>query len=252
MARKLPPPNGVVLYEGPSMIDGAPIVCIATGINTDSTNGKTGALIQTWIMRADVSPLVAVRTGDDASVCGDCPERGRIVDGKNVDRSCYVEIFQAPRNVWSTWKNRRYPSAWDASTFSGRAVRLGSYGDPAAVPYHVWREVLQQAAKHTGYTHQWSRFPELAAWCMASCDSESDRVRAKFLGFRTFRVMPQGAPLMDSREVRCPASKEAGAKTTCERCVACGGTSARAKVDMAIEVHGAASKVAAWSRVHAA
>ena len=39
--------NGVILYEGPSMLDGAPIVVIATGIRTGSTNVKTGAMIQT-------------------------------------------------------------------------------------------------------------------------------------------------------------------------------------------------------------
>lgn len=200
-------------------------------------------------MRADVSPLGAVKTGDDSSVCGNCPERGSIVDGVNVDRSCYVEIFQAPRNIWSTWKNGCYGCAWDESTFAGRAVRLGSYGDPAAVPFHVWQRVLAGAAKHTGYTHQWARFPELALWCMASCDSEADRVRASFLGFRTFRVRAKGAPVM-AREVVCPASREAGFKTTCERCVACGGTSAKARADIVIEVHGAAGKVAAWHRVH--
>ena len=243
------PPNGIELYRGPSMLDGAPIVVIATGFAYASDNVKTGNLIQTWILRADVSPLLAIRSGEDVSICGDCGDRGREVDGVTVDRACYVNVSQAPSSVWSTWRQGRYPTAWNASTFAGRAVRLGSYGDPAAVPFHVWAQVLQHAAKHTGYTHQWARFPELAAWCMASCDSEADRVRAKFLGFRTFRVMVAGAPLM-AREVRCPASAEAGARTTCERCIACGGNAARAKVDMAIEVHGPAGKVAAWHRVH--
>ena len=47
-------PRGLVLYEGPSEIDGKPIVCIAT---LDSRNRKTGNMVQTWILRQDVSPF---------------------------------------------------------------------------------------------------------------------------------------------------------------------------------------------------
>ena len=36
-------PNGIILWEGPSLIDGAPIVVIATGIKRASRNAKTGA-----------------------------------------------------------------------------------------------------------------------------------------------------------------------------------------------------------------
>lgn len=246
---KLPPPNGVVLWQGASQLDGAPIVVIATGLE-ETRNVKTGAVIQTWILRSDIAPTVAAKVGADASVCGDCPSRGRIEGGENIDRACYVVLFHSPLSVWSTYKRGRYLTAWDADTFAGRVVRLGSYGDPAAVPFHVWSRLLAGAAGHTGYTHQWSRFPELAAWCMASCDSERDRLHARLLGFRTFRVRAQGAPVFKS-EVICPASREAGAKTVCADCRACGGTTAKARADIVIEAHGAANKVAAWLRVHA-
>ena len=45
--------RGVVIYRGVSRIDGRPIVAIAT-LKTD--NEKTGDMIQTWILRADVDP----------------------------------------------------------------------------------------------------------------------------------------------------------------------------------------------------
>ena len=51
--------NGVILYEGPSLLDGEPIVAILTGLRSSSCNRKTGAMLQTWIMRADVSPAEA-------------------------------------------------------------------------------------------------------------------------------------------------------------------------------------------------
>lgn len=239
-------PNGVVLYEGPSQIDGAPIVMIATGLVGGSGNAKTGAgLIQTWILRADVSPTAAVNSGADASICGNCPHRGTIEDGRNVGRSCYVTVFQAPLSVWNAYKRGSYPKA-QGGEFQGRGVRLGSYGDPAAVPFHVWQAALAGASYWTGYTHQWARFPEFAAYCMASADSLADRAAAKLLGFRTFRVTADRT-LADrqAREIVCPASAEAGFKTTCDACRACGGLTAKAKADVVIAVHGAASKVKA-------
>src|SRR4051812_20933218 len=82
--------SGVVLYAGPSMLDGKPIVAIANRIEDDSTNGKTGNMVQTWIMRSDMKPTDAVKSGEDSSVCGDCPHRPA------NDGSCYVLTFQAP------------------------------------------------------------------------------------------------------------------------------------------------------------
>jgi hypothetical protein len=56
-------PNGYILYQGPSAIDGKPIVVIATGFASKSNNGKTGDMIQTWIIRQDIAPHLAVKSG---------------------------------------------------------------------------------------------------------------------------------------------------------------------------------------------
>src|SRR5215469_6722148 len=57
-------PSGFVVYEGPSMLDGAPIVCILTGLGKDSRNEKTGGgLYQTWILRRDINPIAATHSG---------------------------------------------------------------------------------------------------------------------------------------------------------------------------------------------
>ena len=61
-------PTGYVIYRGPSLLDGAPIVAIAT---MQTSNRKTGNMVQTWILREDVSPVEASKAGADASVCGD-------------------------------------------------------------------------------------------------------------------------------------------------------------------------------------
>jgi hypothetical protein len=244
--------NGAVIWRGPSLLDGAPIVVIATGLGSRaSRNEKTGGLIQTWIIREDVSPVDAVNSGADASVCGACPHRGEVIDGRNVGRSCYVTVFQAPLNVWKTYKRGGYPLVpWQdvAALFAGRGVRVGSYGDPAAVPVDFWTVALDRASYWTGYTHQWrTASVAFARLIMASCDSAEDRADAKAMGYRTFRVTPKGeAPA--PREVTCPASEEAGNKTTCDACRACGGLSAKAKADIVIAIHGAAPKVNAFAR----
>ena len=157
---------------------------------------------------------------------------------------------QAPRNVWQSYHRGIYPIATPseaADLFDGLRVRLGAYGDPAAVPFDVWSVVLARCDAMTGYTHQWracdARF---ARYVMASCDNAADYQDAKALGYRTFRVRAAGETL-NAREVICPASKEAGVKTNCAACVACGGHGAKAKADIAIFAHGAVSKVNAFT-----
>lgn len=231
--------NGAVLWRGPSLLDGAPIVVIATGLAGVGANRKTGALIQTWILRADMLPTEAVASGADASICGDCRHRG---DGTGKGRSCYVSVFQAPQNIWRTWQRGRYSERAPRGLGKGRKVRIGSYGDPAAVPVSVWLALLDGCDRvQTGYTHQWRRAPELAPFCMASVDSLDEAAQARALGFRTFRVSAHVDPQRD--EILCPASEEAGKRTTCASCGLCAGNKPRAKHVM-IPVHGGVAVVA--------
>jgi hypothetical protein len=227
--------NGLILYEGPSMLDGAPIVVIATGIKTSSTNVKTGGMIQTYILRSDVPPIDAVKAGDDASICGGCKHRG---DGTGKGRSCYVTLMHGPRGVYAAYKRGSYPRA--APAFADRMVRLGTYGDPAAVPTKVWRDALKGAAGWTGYTHQWRTIDptEWSPLVMASADSEQDMTDAHAVGYRTFRVTPVGVGPIKGLEIVCPASHEAGQKVQCHDCKACMGTSAKARVSIQIMAHG--------------
>ena len=227
--------DGIILYEGPSLLDGAPIVAIATGIANKSKNSKTGAMVQTWILRGDVHPIDALRSGQDASICGDCRHRGD--HGKA--RTCYVNMM-GPSQVWKAYKAGGYQSLSAATTplaFSGRTVRLGSYGDPAAIPVRHWTNALRYAKVWTGYTHAWRRFSELNGLCMASVDTEQEAQEAQLKGWRTFRIRGSRDPLMPG-EVVCPASQEAGKKTTCELCRACGGNSSKARAPIAIVAHG--------------
>lgn len=235
-------PNGFVIYRGPSMLDGAPIVAIA--ITGGSTNRKTGDMVQTYILRDDVQPTDAIRTGADASICGACPHRG---DGTGKGRTCYVNVGQGPLGVWRAYKRGRYPNAGghmpspytDLPTLGvQRVVRLGTYGDPAAVPVYIWEALTAYATAHTGYTHQWRTFPALRELCMASVDNESEASEARAAGWRTFRVAFPTHTARLQGEARCPASAEAGKLLQCHECRACGGTKSGRRGSIVIQAHG--------------
>ncbi len=226
---------GYVVWQGASRITGKPIVVIATGTERPSKNPKTGPMVQCWILDAQVDPSEARRTGADANVCGGCSLRGTL--GKAV--KCYVQVHHAPLTVWRTWQAGGYAAATleELSTIGrGRHIRLGAYGDPAAVPLAVWDALLQDAAGWTGYTHQWrsARLRDVTKYCMASCDSEADLCKALSLGLSTFRVLAPGdGPL--TLESACPA--EHGVQ--CRDCQRCQGTAQRQHITIAAHGRGA-------------
>lgn len=237
--------SNFIFYRGPSMLDGSPIVGIC---QIKSRNKKVGALVQTFIIRDDMSPVTASRTGADKAVCGSCPHMGQHdpETGLRIDgtRTCYVMLFpiEAKYRTLKAGKYTTLPVEQIADRIAGKVVRLGAYGDPAAIPHAVWTVLLRRAAAHTGYTHQWRMYPEFADIVMASADSSADRVAAKMLGFRIFRVAPHVGWIREAGEVLCPASAEAGRKTTCALCRACGGTSAKARADIVIPAHGSGKR----------
>ncbi len=232
--------NGAIIYQGASLLDGSPIVVIASGLAAKSSNRKTGDMVQTYILRADMEPTTAVKSGADSSICGACPHRGIAHGDHNEGRTCYVNVGQGPLQIYRGFVRGIYPTV-DADKLAyigaGRNVRLGTYGDPAAVPTHVWETLVSKSEGHTGYTHQWRNAPTLRTLCMASADSEADAIEAHASGWRTFRVaLPCDAPKLAS-EVVCPASAEAGKKLACAECLACCGADGR-KGSIVIQAHG--------------
>lgn len=233
-------PKTDVVYRGPSMLDGKPIVGL---VSYESSNIKTGPMAQLWILPARVEPHKAQKSGQDASVCGLCPQRPALGGG------CYVVTFQGPLSVWRGAKGKRVNvklalanlEAAHAKAEGSRAVlRLGAYGDPAALPASLL-DTLAWAVngKVTGYTHQWRTFGPLTSqavtlkqWCMASVESERDAFIAQKLGWRTFRVHGEGEALMHG-EVTCLNTTRG---LQCRDCGICDGAS-RSK-NVAIEVHG--------------
>jgi len=233
--------SGIVLYAGPSRIDGAPIVAIACRIMEASSNAKTGAMVQTFILRQDIAPHEALKTGDDASVCGDCKLRPI----RKGDVRCYVRVYQAPLSVWNAYQRGRYAvpnvdfaAALLPALFAGLSFRIGSYGDPAAIPASVWKTATRRVQNRTGYSHQWRKRigAGLRNLCMASADNESDVAAATARGWRTFRVRRHNAPTLENESI-CPASKEGGQRTQCDSCGLCKGATIAAR-SIVIADHG--------------
>jgi len=234
-----------IIYDGPSLIDGSPIVAIA---QVKSGNRKTGDMVQTWILRSDIDPITASRTGADTAICGDCPHKGKPSDketGWAQDRTCYVNLLFAPNGVYKAYKRGAYDTAQGHGAIAaiglGKGVRLGSYGDPAAVPSYIWESLTSDAEFVTAYTH--NPVNPMPHTIMTSADNAAQAIDSWAKGERTFRVIASVNDLMHGLEVLCPASDEAGNRATCATCKLCGGNSVKAK-SVAIVAHGASKRKA--------
>jgi hypothetical protein len=212
-----------IIYNGPSLLDGKPIVVIATYSNR---NTKTGKVVQTYILRSDINPLEASKTGQDFSICGSCPMRGEVTtDPKRKiakGRKCYVNLGQGVLIVFKSYKRGVYKEGDPRTMGRDRFVRVGTYGDPAAVPSHVWDELLAECETWTAYTHQKPWRPDIA---MQSADSYDEAKAHWAEGRRTFRVIVDLGDIDKTNEALCPASKEAGRRVQCTACKLCKGSS---------------------------
>jgi hypothetical protein len=257
--------NSAVLWQGKSQLDGAPIALIAI---VNSSNRKTGGMLQTYIIRTDVPPIEANRTGADYSICGDCHLRGKADSTKETglasERGCYVNLGQGPTIVYKTFDKSGYPRLVDCygpiysnmnhdqllTTYGAdQNIRCGTYGDPLAVPQWVWDALLKRARNWTGYTHQFNRIDsdalkvKASRFNMISADTLKEAREHWRNGLRTFRTVINTADIDPANEIVCPATKEGGERTTCEFCNLCAGSSIKAKNIVAV-VHGSGAKYA--------
>ena len=221
---------GFVFYEGSSVLDGSPIVVVGT---LETSNAKTGNMVQVWILRSDINPVEATKTGDDVSICGQCPHR------HYNKGACYVNVGQAPNAVYKAYKAGRY-ATYDASNhehyLQHRKIRLGAYGDPAAAPYEVMEYLAHVGIGHTGYTHQAKHRNFDARYfniCMVSADSPKQAQLYQDKGARTFRVAMIGDSMFAS-EIECLSDSKG---LNCIDCGLCDGAKRQAK-NIVIGVHG--------------
>lgn len=237
--------RGFELWRGPSRLDGAPVVAL---LSHSTTNRKTGPMMQAWIMRADVDPRDAVTSGADASICGSCPFGPGRPEG--TARSCYVRPSRGPAQVWHAWRSGHYriapPSDYRAIA-RGQAIRIGAYGDPAAVPPGVWHGLLGTAATWTAYTRQWSAGFALSDIAMASTRNNDESDRAAANGWRVYQATEPGAKRREGFAV-CPFVSSGGLGSIgaiqCRACGLCNGTAAGHRTHIQAPIHGVAHRSA--------
>lgn len=224
--------NGVVLWEGKGFGGKGKVAAIATGTVKPSQNRKVGWSVQVWILDRNRDPVSAVYGRKDQSVCGRCSLRS--------GKGCYVNVGRAPLAVWKAYKKQHYPY-WNNNTrpFRSKFIRWGAYGDPALIPPGIVNAVNAVASGRTGFTRLWDleEYQDRRAYLMASVDSLAGLEKARALGWKTYRILPNAAEKR-ADEFICPASKEMGYRLTCSICRACDGGERGNKVTPAIVVHG--------------
>ena len=194
---------GYILWEGPSRIDGEPIVLICT---SPSVNEKTGDMCQYYILPRDVHPI-----DDDVSVCGGCWFR--------KEKICYINLGHDVNQVWKAYKAGSYDwvSIQDHRALHGKPDRFGAFGDPTTVPVKVWK-ALHRKGKATGYTQFW-RNPKNQAYrqlCMASCHTRLEVAQAKELGWTPYYAFQPGGEIEGVQ--LCPFYEEG---IQCRDCLLC-------------------------------
>lgn len=237
-----------VAWRGPSLIDGSPIRVVVYCLRHGSKSRKLGPVAQVLICPDDVPPHVAVKNGRDFAVCGQCLLRPMNGGGCYCNLGAYFpRVFET-----STQLPADINAVCKAIRESGLPLRIGSWGDPAAVPPEVIERLVDAARgpngepRHTAYTECGTRL-ELKGIAMRSVLSVQDQREAESEGWRTFRVRGPEDPVLPG-EVVCPASAEAGHKTTCSQCLLCSG-GGRKGPNVTIRAHGPAWKVKAVERV---
>jgi hypothetical protein len=237
--------NGLILFEGKSLIGDRNIAAIVT---FEMANIKTGEMVQVWIIDQELNPLEALQNNVNESTCGKCrlqgeaykytftrgPRKGKTIT-KIENRVCYVNRGQAPMSIWKAYKRGKYVN-YDKhlhrSFFKGRKIRWGADGDPAALPIPLMRSINKLCAGHTGYSHQlfWidkRRAEKLATFLMCSCHTPAQHAEARRRGWRSFVAVADGQKL-PADCIACPNMSKA--KTQCIDCTLCrGGQNGKAR-----------------------
>jgi hypothetical protein len=230
--------NGAVIYNGPSRINGDPIIAVLV---FKSTNGKTGNMAQVHIIREDKHPMEALRDDTDVAICGNCPLRYVVnPDTGKRKRICYVNTGFGPAMVYKQYKLGNYPTMTPENAGAmlramDQGVRLGAYGDPGAVDVGIWQRLLNSAGTfHTAYTHQWKEEyfqPELLTIAMASIDHENtiEQLAELHPDARWYRLLKSTSDKLASGEIACPSKSNGKRRIQCADCKLCAGTSRNAK-----------------------
>ena len=179
----------------------------------------------------------------DGAVCFDCPFS--VSNGAKLS-ACYTHKLMQYSGFLSSLRSIRTEFTFDeipeltenianeiVRQCAGLYVRFGTYGEPSLIPLALMRSICAVAKNWTGYTHQWLRKTEYSVFLMASVHNQSQAAFAAKQGWRSFVATKEGIQGL----VNCPASEEAGFKSTCSKCGLCSGIEGKGKKSVWILQH---------------
>lgn len=184
----------------------------------------------------------------DKSNCLDCPFSGNVratditktvgcYTHKFMQYNGFISMLKSAKNRFVSVENIPYLSEDIAQTIvaqsAGKYVRFGTYGEPSLLPFNLVKSMAQVAKSYTGYTHQGTKIwaQKYADYFMASVHGPEEISQ----NWRSF--IAKDAKIDVPSAVICPASKEAGYKSTCAKCGLCSGLLGKGKKDIVINVH---------------
>jgi hypothetical protein len=204
-----------------------------------TTNRKTGAMVQNYFIPTEwIESNEPIENLSDKAICFNCDHNR---ENKN---DCYVPKGLGLLGLIGKVKSLRrmgsekipYLTAEIETKLlkklDNKPLRFGSYGEPVLLGEDLVQKISEKVDFWTGYTHEWHKNPWAKKYFMASVENDLIDKAAKNMGWRTFYA---GDPVA-SENVTCPASKEAGRKSTCENCRLCMGTTSKAK-SVKIKIH---------------
>ena len=238
--------KGFIFAHQKSFLD--PTQDVVGIITLESKNVKTGNIAQAWILPANVPNMWDVmrkgsnNTAADA-ICGCCPHR------RDRNGACYV-MPQGVEAVHRSYRAGKYPDLSKGGLhravpfLAGRVLRMGAYGDPAAIDAKIWQALKAVTSGHTGYTHQMDhpnikgteQASEIAKLCMISCETVKQAEKWQSRGCKTFRIMPAGVDNTMASEIPCPADPEKGLT-----CLTCNNRCDTRNKSVTVPVHGTLS-----------
>jgi hypothetical protein len=171
--------------------------------------------------------------------CLDCPfnEFGKCYTHKMNQYSGFVSMLKSVIKQYKTFENIPFYNEdihqqilkMSKNTY----VRFGTYGEPSLHPLELIQDVVKVASNWTGYTHQWHKRQDLSNYFMASTHNIFEEKIASNLGYRSFIATDKKV----EGTVNCPASKEAGYKSTCSKCALCSGSEGKGNKSIYIILH---------------
>jgi hypothetical protein len=184
----------------------------------------------------------------DGAVCFDCPYS--MGSGAEL-KGCYTHKMMQYSGMVSQLRSVALKhKRWDdipkfdegihaviVGMCAGKYVRFGTYGEPVLIPIELMRDICAVAKSWTGYTHQW-RKPwayDYRQFFMASTHNLEQTELAETMGWQSF--MDDSTHTKHTGMVNCPASKEAGYKSTCSKCTLCSGTTGKGSKSVYIFNH---------------